>query len=108
MILTRARETLFVECLRILEADIYIIVDGDDTYEASKCVEMVNSLISDNLDMIVATRKTENSESEYRRGHIFGNWILTRSVSLIFRSADLLICFQGIELCHVVSLSRFL
>ena len=67
-----------------IEADIYIVVDGDDTYEASKCLEMVNKLIEDNLDMVVATRKTENSYGEYRRGHVFGNWMLTRSVSLIF------------------------
>jgi glycosyltransferase involved in cell wall biosynthesis len=67
-----------------IEADIYIVVDGDDTYEASKCLEMVNKLIDDNLDMVVASRKTENSEGEYRWGHVFGNWMLTRSVSLIF------------------------
>jgi glycosyltransferase involved in cell wall biosynthesis len=67
-----------------IEADIYIIVDGDDTYEVSKCLEMVNKLINDNLDMVVATRKTGNSKGEYRWGHVFGNWMLTRSVSLIF------------------------
>jgi glycosyltransferase involved in cell wall biosynthesis len=67
-----------------IEADIYIIVDGDDTYEASKCLEMVNKLIDSNLDMVIASRKTENSEGEYRWGHVFGNRMLTRSVSLIF------------------------
>ena len=67
-----------------IEADIYIIVDGDDTYESSKCSEMINQLIDHNLDMVVATRKTENSSGEYRWGHVFGNWMLTRSVSFIF------------------------
>jgi glycosyltransferase involved in cell wall biosynthesis len=67
-----------------IEADIYIMVDGDNTYEISRCLEMTNKLIDNNLDMIVGTRKTDNSGGEYRRGHVFGNWILTRSVSLIF------------------------
>ena len=67
-----------------IEADVYIIVDGDDTYEASKASKMVDRLAACNLDMIVATRKTDNSSGEYRWGHVFGNWMLTRSVSLIF------------------------
>jgi glycosyltransferase involved in cell wall biosynthesis len=67
-----------------IEADIYIIVDGDDTYEVSKSPHMVNRLIEENLDMVVATRKTQNSHGEYRWGHVFGNWMLTCSVSLIF------------------------
>ena len=67
-----------------IEADIYIIVDGDDTYESSQCPKMINQLIDDNLDMIVATRKANNSDSAYRWGHVFGNWMLTNSVALIF------------------------
>jgi glycosyltransferase involved in cell wall biosynthesis len=67
-----------------IEADIYIIVDGDNTYEANKSVQMVDMLINENLDMVVATRKTKNSDGEYRWGHVFGNWMLTNSVSLIF------------------------
>lgn len=67
-----------------IEADIYIMVDGDDTYEAKKSLEMVNQLIANNLDMVVGVRKTSNSDGEYRRGHIFGNWMLTFFVSLIF------------------------
>ncbi len=69
-----------------IEADIYIMVDGDDTYEAHKSIEMVNQLIKSNLDMVVGVRKTSNFDGEYRRGHVFGNWMLTTSVSLIFGS----------------------
>ena len=69
-----------------IEADIYIMVDGDDTYEAQKCIEMVDQLIKNNLDMVVGVRKTDNFDGEYRRGHVFGNWMLTTSVSLIFGS----------------------
>ena len=66
-----------------IESDVYVIVDGDDTYDASKCQEMVEYLIENSLDMVVANRKTNNSEGEYRWGHVFGNQMLTRSVSFI-------------------------
>ncbi len=67
-----------------IDADIYVIVDGDGTYEASKCSEMIHRLIDNNLDMVVATRKAINSKDAYRPGHVFGNWLLTRSVSYLF------------------------
>ena len=69
-----------------IEADIYIMVDGDNTYEAQKSAEMVDHMLLNNLDMIVGVRKTSNSEGEYRKGHIFGNWMLTAFVSLLFGS----------------------
>jgi glycosyltransferase involved in cell wall biosynthesis len=69
-----------------IEADIYIMVDGDDTYEAHKSIEMVDQLNKNNLDMVVGVRKTSNFHGEYRRGHVFGNWMLTSSVALIFGS----------------------
>ena len=67
-----------------INADIYIVVDGDDTYEASKSSEMVERLIEENLDLLVGTRKVIDSIGAYRWGHVFGNWMLTSSVSLIF------------------------
>ncbi len=67
-----------------IEAEIYVMVDGDDTYDASKCCDMINQLIDNNLDMVVATRLTDNQDGEYRWGHVFGNWMLTNCVSFIF------------------------
>ena len=67
-----------------IDADIYVIVDGDGTYDASKCSEMIRRLVDNNLDMVTATRKAINSKDAYRPGHIFGNWVLTRAVSYLF------------------------
>jgi len=67
-----------------IDADVYVIVDGDDTYEASKCPIMIKKLLLENLDLLVGTRKVEDSIGAYRWGHIFGNWMLTNSVSIIF------------------------
>jgi len=67
-----------------IDADIYVIVDGDSTYESAKCYEMIEQLIDCNLDMVVGTRKAIKSEESYRRGHVFGNLVLTNFVSFLF------------------------
>jgi len=66
-----------------VEADIYILVDGDDTYDAKATPRMVAMLIDEGLDMVVGSRVSEE-QAAYRFGHRFGNVLLTRCVSLIF------------------------
>jgi len=67
-----------------VEADIFVMVDGDATYESAKCSELITHLLDKNLDMVVGTRKAKNHNSAYRRGHIFGNLILTKAVAFLF------------------------
>jgi glycosyltransferase involved in cell wall biosynthesis len=74
-----------------IEADIYVLVDGDDTYDAASCPSMIAKLIDEQLDMVNGARKEQNAGA-YRPGHRFGNAMLTGMVALIFgdRFADLL------------------
>lgn len=69
-----------------VDADIYIMVDGDDTYEAEAVHQLVNKLIDEKLDMVVGCREVDPKIAElaYRRGHQFGNKMLTGSVRKIF------------------------
>ncbi|MGK7460216.1 glycosyltransferase family 2 protein, partial [Salmonella enterica] len=60
-----------------VEADIYVMVDGDDTYEAAAAPKMITRLLEDNLDMVVGTRVENGDEKTYRPGHRFGNKMLT-------------------------------
>lgn len=55
-----------------IEADIYVMVDGDDTYDAEQAPVLVEKLISESADMVVAAR-AEASEKHERAGHAFGN-----------------------------------
>lgn len=64
-------------------ADIYIMVDGDATYDAASAPKMIEKLISERLDMVVGVRKHEDKEA-YRLGHTFGNKMLTGCVKSIF------------------------
>ena len=74
-----------------IEADAYLLVDGDDTYDASAAPEMVRLLLEDRLDMVTGVRVTD-ATAAYRPGHRFGNAMLTGMVRWIFgdRITDML------------------
>ena len=74
-----------------IEADCYILVDGDDTYDPASAPEMVRRLIDEQLDMVTARRVTDIAAA-YRRGHQMGNFVLTWIVRTIFgdRISDML------------------
>jgi glycosyltransferase involved in cell wall biosynthesis len=66
-----------------IEADVYVLVDGDATYDAAAAPHMIETLIQDNLDMVVGTR-VSTEQAAYRAGHQFGNKLLTGCVGTIF------------------------
>jgi glycosyltransferase involved in cell wall biosynthesis len=66
-----------------IEADVYVLVDGDDTYDASASAGLVNRLVEERLDFINAMRLS-TAKDAYRAGHRFGNWLLTGLVRQIF------------------------
>lgn len=74
-----------------IEADIYLMVDGDATYDAASAPRMVAMLVEQQVDMVVGCR-TETQAEAYRPGHRFGNRLLTSSVRLLFgeRFTDIL------------------
>jgi len=74
-----------------VEADVYVLVDGDDTYLAGSAPAMVDRLLHDRLDMVNGTRVTEIAAA-YRPGHRIGNRILSGLVRRMFgnRITDML------------------
>jgi len=66
-------------------ADVYVMVDGDGTYDAASCAAMVDLLLDDKLDMVVGCR-ISNEREAYRSGHRFGNALLTGFVAKLFGS----------------------
>jgi glycosyltransferase involved in cell wall biosynthesis len=67
-----------------IEADIYLMIDGDDTYDAAVAPELVRTLVEGNYD-IVAGQRIATATEAYRAGHILGNKLLTGLTSLMFR-----------------------
>ncbi len=68
-----------------VEADVYVLVDGDDTYDAAAAPALVERLTGEGLDMVTGTR-VASSQAAYRTGHRFGNRLLTGLVSFSFGS----------------------
>jgi glycosyltransferase involved in cell wall biosynthesis len=66
-----------------VDADVYVMVDGDATYDASVAPAMVQKLLDENLDMVVGVRSSDEVDA-YRHGHRFGNWALTELTGRIF------------------------
>src|SRR5215218_2062090 len=66
-----------------IDADVYVLVDGDATYDAPSAPRMVEKLLSEHLDMVVAFR-VDQSAAAYRPGHRTGNWMLTSFLSSVF------------------------
>ena len=74
-----------------VEADIYVLVDGDATYDAPSVRAMIARLVEGGLDMVVGARR-DQEEAAYRPGHRMGNRMLTGFVARVFGSsfADML------------------
>lgn len=66
-----------------IDADVYVMADGDLTYDPAAAPAMVDMLLSDQLDMIVGTRRHEAKDA-YRGGHVLGNKLFTGILSGLF------------------------
>jgi glycosyltransferase involved in cell wall biosynthesis len=66
-----------------IEADIYVLVDGDDTYDADASPRMVSQMIAQGADLLTA-RRIHTDAAAYRPGHVLGNRLLTGLTALLF------------------------
>ncbi|HDO52707.1 MAG TPA: glycosyltransferase [Rhizobiales bacterium] len=66
-----------------IDADIYVLADGDATYDTSAAGRLIDALVTGNLDMVVGTRSGGGAEA-YRRGHQWGNRFFNRVVEHLF------------------------
>ncbi|WP_038217741.1 glycosyltransferase family 2 protein [Xenophilus azovorans] len=68
-----------------VEADVYVMVDGDATYDLARLAEMIALLVDGNLDMVVGARQDDRQDVQtYRPGHRLGNRLLTGTVAALF------------------------
>ena len=66
-----------------VDADVYVMADGDLTYDPTAAPKMVEMLLAEQLDMVVGTRLHEEKEA-YRGGHVLGNRVFTGLLSGLF------------------------
>ena len=66
-----------------IEADVYVLVDGDDTYDAAAAPALIRKLVDEGID-IVTGQRVATGQAAYRPGHVLGNWMLTTLTSVMF------------------------
>jgi glycosyltransferase involved in cell wall biosynthesis len=66
-----------------VDADVYVMADGDLTYDPASAPQMVDLLLAEQLDMVVGTRR-HDEKSAYRGGHVLGNKLFTGLLSGLF------------------------
>lgn len=66
-----------------VDADIYVMADGDATYDAAAAPAMIEKVLAEGLDMVVGTRIHEAADA-YRRGHVLGNRAMTGLLARLF------------------------
>ena len=81
-----------------IEADVYVMVDGDATYDPAAATQMVELLLSQRLDYVNGRRDYDDPSGQ-RRGHVLGNRALSRAVSSIFRdeAGDMLSGYKALS-----------
>jgi glycosyltransferase involved in cell wall biosynthesis len=70
----------------VVDADAYVIVDGDGTYCAAAAPELLERFTRDGLDMLVASRLERPDDGAFRPFHRLGNLLITRTISILFRT----------------------
>ena len=72
---------------REIDAECYLMADGDDTYPAEASVEMANKVLYEKADMVVGDRLSSNYSSENKRPfHNFGNFFVRKTINLLFHN----------------------
>jgi glycosyltransferase involved in cell wall biosynthesis len=72
------------KAFREVEADIYILVDGDDTYPAEEAPRLIQPIVDGDADVVVATRLGHDTRSEFRWVNRLGNRLLLGALNLVF------------------------
>jgi glycosyltransferase involved in cell wall biosynthesis len=69
-----------------VDADYYVMTDGDDTYPAERVHELLAPIIAEEADVVVGRREAVDLTAAYRRFHVFGNWLVRTMINVIFRA----------------------
>jgi glycosyltransferase involved in cell wall biosynthesis len=81
--LQRGKGHVVRRMFRDIDADVYLLVDGDNTYDANYAPPMIQQLVEESLDMVVGAR-CPNSDQVYRPGHVWGNRLFNTMIHRLF------------------------
>lgn len=104
---TRGKGNVVRRMFADVEADIYLLADGDGTYDPSFATSMIDLLLGEHLDMVVGTRLDSGGSTLFRAGHRFGNWLFSGFLGYLFqhRFSDVLSGYRVMSRRFVKSFS---
>jgi len=91
-VLMRGKGNVVRKMFEVVEADIYLMVDSDDTYDAKGVHRLMEPLLRGEADMVVGSRLEDHSATAFRKFHRFGNALILRLINVIFGSRLTDIC----------------
>ena len=80
----RGKGNVVQKMFELVEADVYIMADSDDTYDASAAMTLIQPIVDGDADMVVATRLSDYSIRAFRKFHHIGNQLILGLINLIF------------------------
>ncbi|MEM8970830.1 MAG: glycosyltransferase [Pseudomonadota bacterium] len=83
-VLQQGKGNVMRQAFAKVDADIYVVADGDGTYDTTCASDLVNEMTGADLDMVVGVRKHQDRAS-YRPGHVIGNWLFNQLVLFIYQ-----------------------
>jgi glycosyltransferase involved in cell wall biosynthesis len=89
----RGKGHVVAAMLEKVDADYYVMVDGDDTYPADRVRDLLAPLLAEEADIVVGRREATEQATAYPRFHLFGNWLVRTLINTIF----------GSHLCDIMS-----
>lgn len=87
----RGKGNVVRKMFEVVDADVYIMVDSDATYDASRVWELINPVLNEGIDMVVGSRVSDSAQA-YRKFHRFGNALIMYLINILFRSSFKDIC----------------
>lgn len=82
----RGKGNVIIRAFAELEGDVFLMVDGDDTYDSTVAKDMTNLVLNNAVDMVVAERVLAEHSQKPRAGHVLGNKLISALVRVLFRS----------------------
>ncbi|MCR6626051.1 glycosyltransferase [Pseudoxanthomonas japonensis] len=83
-VLAKGKGNVVRAMFRDVDADIYVMVDGDDTYPAASVRMLIEDVAQGRADMVVGTRLESHDRASFRRFHGFGNRLVCRCIGALF------------------------
>lgn len=108
-VIKRGKGNVVQAMFRDVDADIYLMLDGDGTYPLAEAKKLIDAAVAQSADMVIGCRMDSYSSSKSRKGHLLGNILITKTLNYLFDAdvKDLLSGYRAMSRRFVKSVPLF-